>query len=325
MLSTRSLKPGAQAVFHKAGGLHLVRWMHRKGLRILMYHRFSEPAGLDSQCRHIRENYAPVSLDQVDAWLKSGDPLPMNAIAITVDDGYRDFHDVAYPVFAAWQIPVTVYLVTDFLDGRLWLWTDQVKWAFEHTPLRRFSKELAPGNVLDLSLETPQQRRSAARQTSEILKRQPNAVRLSVLSELPGWLKIAMPASPPSGTEPLGWEDARKMAGAGVTFGAHTRTHPVLSRVSGGRELHDEVEGSKLRIEQALERPVHHFCYPNGQPGDITPECVETVRQAGFRTAVTTTTGLIYHGEDRCLLPRIGVEPEYDALYFQRCAAAFRV
>jgi peptidoglycan/xylan/chitin deacetylase (PgdA/CDA1 family) len=325
MLSTRSLKRGALAVFHKAGVLHLVRWMHRKGLRILMYHRFSEPAGLDSQCRNIRENYAPVSLDQVDAWLNSGDPLPMNAIAITVDDGYRDFRDVAYPVLAAWQIPVTVYLVTDFLDGRLWLWTDQVKWAFAHTPLRRFRGELAPGNIRDFSLERPEQRRSAARETCEALKLQPNAVRLSVLSELPGWLKIAMPVSPPPGDEPLAWEDVRKMTGASVTFGAHTQTHPVLSRISGGRELRDEIEGPKLRIEQALERPVHHFCYPNGQPGDITPECVETVRQAGFRTAVTTTTGLIYPDKDRFLLPRIGVEPEYDALYFQRCAAAYWV
>jgi len=325
MVAGVTFKRGARAVFHKAGGLRLVRWMHRKGLRILMYHRFSDSAGLENQCRHIRENYSPVSLAQVDAWLRCGDPLPMNALAVTVDDGYRDFGAVAYSIFAAWRIPVTVYLVSDFLDGKLWLWVDQVKFAFLHSPLRRFRTELSGGRVLEFSLETLEQRRAAARQTCEALKRQPNQVRLSVLASLAESLQIVIPVTPPAGDAPLGWEDVRQMARGIVTFGAHTRTHPVLSRVSGEDELYREIEGSKRRIQEALDGPVDHFCYPNGGPSDITPECVEVVRRAHFRTAVTTQTGLNYAADNSFLLRRIGVEPALDTLYFEQCAAAFHV
>ena len=325
MVAGLTFRRGVRAAFHKAGGLRVARWVHRKGLRILMYHRFSDPADLESQCRHIRDNYCPVSLAQVDSWLTSGDPLPVNSIAITVDDGYRDFRDVGYPVFAAWQIPVTVYVVSDFLDGRLWLWVDQVKYALLHSPLRRFRTELPDGKVLEFPLETADQRRTAVRETCEAFKRQPNETRLSALAALPEWLKIAIPASPPAEDAPLAWEDVQRMADGIATFGAHTRTHPVLSCVPAESDLYREIEGSKLRIEEVLDRPVDHFCYPNGGPGDITPKCVEVVRRARFRTAVTTRTGLNYAAGDRFLLRRIGVEPGLDALYFQQCAAAFRV
>jgi peptidoglycan/xylan/chitin deacetylase (PgdA/CDA1 family) len=325
MVAGLTLRRGVRAVFHKAGGLRVARWVHRKGLRILMYHRFADRADLEDQCRHIREYYYPVSLAQVDSWLTSGDPLPVNAMAITVDDGYRDFREVAYAVFAAWQIPVTVYLVSDFLDGKLWLWVDQVKYAFLHSPLRRFRTELPDGVVLEFPLETADQRRTAVRETCEAFKRQRNEIRLSALAALPECLKIAIPASPSAEDAPLAWEDVRQMADGIATFGAHTRTHPVLSRVSAEGELCHEIEGSKLRIEEVLDRPVDHFCYPNGGPGDITPKCVEVVRLARFRTAVTTRTGLNYAAGDRFLLRRIGVEPGLDRLYFQQCAAAFRV
>jgi peptidoglycan/xylan/chitin deacetylase (PgdA/CDA1 family) len=326
MAAGLTIKRGMRAAFHKAGGLHLARWVNRKGLRILMYHRFSDPAGLESQCRHIRQHYVPVSLAQVDAWLTSGNPLPVNAIAVTVDDGYRDFREVAYPVFAAWQIPVTVYLVSDFLDGKLWLWVDRVKYAFLRSPARQFRTGLPDGLVLQFPLETADQRRAAAQEACEALKRQPNDTRLAVLESLPDLLKISIPDAPPPEYAPLAWEDVRQMSVGGVAaFGAHTRTHPVLSRISEDEECYREIDGSKRRIEEMLDQPVDHFCYPNGGPSDITPGCIEAVRRSRFRTAVTTRTGMNYASGDRFLLRRIGVEPGLDTLYFQQCAAAFRV
>lgn len=319
------LKAAARAIFHQAGGLHVVRWMNRKGLRILMYHRFSNPVDLESQCRHIRQYYAPVSLDQVDRWLGGGDPLPSNAIAVTVDDGYRDFGKVAYPVFCAWGIPVTVYLVSDFLDGALWLWVDQVRFGFLQSPLQQFRAELPGGTTLEFRLDSRARRLAAARETCEALKRLSNADRLAALDCLPRWLEVELPEAPPEEDAPLGWDDVRQMAGSIATFGAHTRTHPVLSRLPAKEELRGEIEGSQRRMEEMLDRPVAHFCYPNGGPGDITPECIEAVQRAGFHTAVTTITGLNDRRADRYTLRRIGVEPGLDPLYFRQCAAAFRV
>jgi len=307
------LKHAATAAFHKSGGLHVARWINRKGLRILMYHRFSDRDALEWQCAHIRAHYAPVSMAQVADWLSQGTPLPDSALAVTVDDGYRDFFQVAYPLFREYGIPATVYLVSDFLDRELWLWVDQVKYAFLH------------GRAPRPELATTQARKQAAYEMTESAKRMSNADRLRLLAGLPAQLEVALPHEAPPEYEPLRWEEVREMAAAGFEFGAHTRTHPVLSRLAGVQDLSDEIAGSKRQIERQADRPVDHFCYPNGSNEDFGPDAVEAVRVAGFRTAVTTESGLNYPGVSPFQLLRVGVEPGLDRDYFARRAAGFRV
>jgi peptidoglycan/xylan/chitin deacetylase (PgdA/CDA1 family) len=319
------LTPTARLLFHRAGGLHLARWLNRNSFRILMYHRFPDARGLEAQCRHLRDYYRPLSLTTAADHLKARQPLPRNSVIVTVDDGHRDFFEIAYPIFSSYGIPVTVYVVTDFLDRQLWLWADQVRYAFAHTGLRQVRVDPGDGEWRQFDLQTDEQKKSAAREIGDALKLVPNEKRLMALERLPDWLQVQIPEQAPGGCEPLAWEEVRLMAGNGVEFGAHTRTHPVLSRLSSPAELAAEIGGSKQRIEEALGRPVRHFCYPNGSERDISTAAVEAVRQAGFDTAVTTTLGVNAVEDDRFLLRRIGVDPRYAPDYFARCAAAFHV
>jgi peptidoglycan/xylan/chitin deacetylase (PgdA/CDA1 family) len=78
--------------------------------------------------------------------------------------------------------------------------------------------------------------------------------------------------------------------------------------LAGEQELAAEIGGSKRQIEQQVGRAVEHFCYPNGARGR-SREAVEAVRAAGFRTAVTTESGLNHDAVDPFRLLRIGVEP----------------
>jgi peptidoglycan/xylan/chitin deacetylase (PgdA/CDA1 family) len=299
--------------------------MNRKGLRILMYHRFPDASGLDLQCRHLRQCYRLMSLSEAAASFEENKPLAPNSVSVTVDDGYRDFYEVAYPVFSAHQIPVTAYLVTDFLDGKVWLWLDQVRYAFLNTPRRQFQMELPGGMALKFSLGSEEERRIANQKTLEALKLVCNDDRLRAVSLLAELLEVQIPNRPPRGAEPLAWDEVRGMAQSGVEFGAHTRRHPVLSRVTSRSELTDEIAGSKRRLEEVLGTRVRHFCYPNGLRRDISEETVEAVRQAGYHTAVTTEAGLNRKGDDPFWLRRIGVEPGYAPEYFQQCAAGFHL
>jgi hypothetical protein len=124
--------PGLESV-DSLGGLAVARHLHRQSLRILMYHGFDDAPSLERHCAHIRAHYQPVSLSQAVEWLRAGRPFSPNTLAVTVDDGYRNFQDVAYPVFKAYDIPSTIYVVSDFADQKLWLWIDQIHYAFEHS------------------------------------------------------------------------------------------------------------------------------------------------------------------------------------------------
>ncbi|HEV8164489.1 MAG TPA: polysaccharide deacetylase family protein, partial [Actinomycetota bacterium] len=55
----------------------------------------------------------------------------------------------------------------------------------------------------------------------------------------------------------------REMAAAGVTVGAHSRTHADL-RACGDAELEREVQGSRDDLEELLGTPVTSFAYPAG-------------------------------------------------------------
>jgi peptidoglycan/xylan/chitin deacetylase (PgdA/CDA1 family) len=321
----RVLKSTAQQLFHRAGGLHLVRRKNRRAARILMYHRFSDPAPLETQCIYLRQHYELLSMLELSEHLQSGRAFPPNTVVITVDDGYRDFIKVAFPVFSTYDIPVTVFLVTDFLDRKVWLWPDVVEYAFEHTSHTKAEIEIPNGRSLSLPLDSAVFRLQAARLSIEEAKTLTNRDRLFLVDDLKERLQVELPQETPEHYQPLHWDEVRSLARSRVEFGAHTRTHSILSKMPDDRELWDEIVGSKKRIEEELRLPVFHFCYPNGRAADISDAAVAVVRDAKFRTAVTTECGLNFECSNRLLLRRIGVEPDLPELYFRQCVAGFRV
>ncbi len=57
----------------------------------------------------------PVTAGQVIAARGGGAPLPANAVAVTFDDGFRDFADNALPPLTARSLPVTLFVTTGAL------------------------------------------------------------------------------------------------------------------------------------------------------------------------------------------------------------------
>ena len=324
MSASTTLKSAAKYAFQHMGALSFARWVNRAGLRILMYHRFSDRAALARQCAHMREHYQPVSMADVSEWLHAGRSLPPRALAITVDDGYRDFLESGYPVFAEHHIPVTVFLVTDFMDGKSWLWFDRILHAFAQTRISEPAIQMPDGQVVRFNLGSAASRRAAGQQLADMAVAWSAAERLKLVGDLPYMLETQVPDQPPLDCRPLSWDEVRALAASGVEFGAHTKTHPILSSLSSPDQLQDEIAGSKARIEAELDRPVLHFCYPNGKIKDIGSAAVETVRLSGMRTAVTAEPGLNHAHQDAFLLNRIGADPGHEDLYFQRGLAGWR-
>ncbi|HLG69307.1 MAG TPA: polysaccharide deacetylase family protein [Chloroflexota bacterium] len=82
-------------------------------------------------------------------------------------------------------------------------------------------------------------------------------------------------------------QQLREMAAAGVSVGAHTRTHPMLPRLSDV-ELERELAGSRADLS-AFGAPPAAFAYPFGE----TSESVRAaVRRAGFSAAFGVETGI---------------------------------
>jgi peptidoglycan/xylan/chitin deacetylase (PgdA/CDA1 family) len=228
---------------------------------------------------------------------------------VTVDDGYRDFHETGYPIFAEYGIPVTVYLVTDFVDGKLWLWFDRVVHAFRQATISAACVPLPDGKMFECKLESDASRRAAGQRLADLAVSWSDEDRRKLAGDLSYLLQTEDRRHAPPEYQPMSWAAVRTLAASGVEFGAHTKTHPILSALADPQQLREEITGSKARIEAELNRPVLHFCYPNGMMRDIGPAAAAAVREAGLRTAVTAEPGLNHHHSDAFLLRRIPVDP----------------
>jgi peptidoglycan/xylan/chitin deacetylase (PgdA/CDA1 family) len=99
--------------------------------------------------------------------------------------------------------------------------------------------------------------------------------------------------------------DLRRLADGGlISIGAHTVTHPLLTRLSR-REQFDEMQSSRERLERLLDRTVDSFSYPYG---DHSRETVANARTVGFACACTSVRTAVTDASDPLQLPRFHVD-----------------
>ena len=114
-------------------------------------------------------------------------------------------------------------------------------------------------------------------------------------------------------TSPLADAHAlRRWTEAGMELGAHTLTHPYLTRLSDGA-LNEEVAGGRRRLQDLFDLPIDQFCYPYG---DHDARVVEAVGAAGFVGATTTVRGRARPLCDPLRIPRVHVLNQHGPIQF---------
>lgn len=210
-------------------------------------------------------------------------------LAFTVDDGYADFATVAAPIFAEFECPVTVFLVSGVLDSGGWYWWDRISAAFEGT-LRRQLTIVVGSRSVQLDWANGDERTRAEIALMEALKRVPDAERHRVLDALPAALEVALPSRATDKYAPMTWEDVGHCAALGAIFGAHTVTHPILSQVED-EAARWEIGTSWNRLRHATTATTDVFCYPNGTSADFGDRETSILSALGFSSALTTAPG----------------------------------
>jgi peptidoglycan/xylan/chitin deacetylase (PgdA/CDA1 family) len=292
------------------GVFSLTRALTAGRARILMYHNFSGPDGTDPdalnvegirrQFTYLRRHFQVVPLLQLTEQLASGHKLGRNLVALTIDDGRRSCFEFLFPLLKEFELPATFFVVSSFIQGEDWIWTDKVIWLSEQP---NPPEELVPGK-LDGVFQSLNRMRPEERNT-----------RIEAMAKSAG---AAIPRTAPAKYAPCSWSELRKMADSGLMeIGSHTVTHPILSSVTD-EESWDELTRSRAQIEEGVGRRVSCFCFPNGMPGDYRPSQVQQVEQAGYACAVIAEFGMVNSGADRYLLPRIGVARKSKTLEFSK-------
>lgn len=293
-----------------------------KGL-VLTYHRFSSDGSDGStaarafsrQLDYMTSRYRIVPLALLVNYISRGERLPAGIASITIDDGYRDAYEIAFPILKHYRVPATLFVVTDFVDQKKWLWTDKLRFLESQASPESLNqaastcglKQVLPGSSTA----------GAAEQINSALKQVSDELKEDLILQIASRLGIVMPDLPPDRYRPMTWAQACEMDAAGVRIESHTATHPILTRVSE-KQLHRELVDSRTKLKTFLGGDRELFCYPNG---DFDHRTVQAVRDAGYKCAVTVKPGLNGIGSDRFRLRR--VHSDNNLARFIQCTSGF--
>jgi len=235
----------------------------------------------EKQLSSICKGYEVISLEILHGYLADGRSLPGKAAVITFDDGYLNNYEYAFPVLNKLKVPATIFLATGYISTESLFWWDEVRYMLTETD----SLEVDLGIYGSYSLRTPDDRSKAEAGIMSSLKMMPDHMRNDVVAKLRKGLKIEITGIPVFGRL-LNWDQVREMYSCGISFGAHTVNHPILTSLSY-REAEREIVQSKRDIEDQLGHPVNSFAYPGGRYTNFDLNLANMVRDNGFSCALT--------------------------------------
>ncbi|MHC4415221.1 MAG: polysaccharide deacetylase family protein [Planctomycetota bacterium] len=276
----------AQRVVHCRAGDRLLRVLEEAEsrrpnlLRVLTYHRVTEPSAFEQQVEHLVSHYNVAPLSAVLDAVTRRRPLPARSVMITFDDGYREVGELAWPILRRLGAPAVLFVPTAYPDRpRQTFWWDRLEQALDDTP-RRDELETPIGR-LPLA-RAPDRARACSR-----LKRYLTTLHHDDARRRAEMICRVLDAPPGPVPDVLGWGDLRRLAREGLAIGAHSRTHPLLNRLPAAA-ARAEVLGGQEDLRRELGEALPVFCYPHGRWG---PAVLDALREAGIAAAFTTRRG----------------------------------
>ena len=264
-------------------------------LRVVTYHRVEwkdeypnlyprlnscNPNVFARQLDFYRANFDVVSLDDVLSHVRGHSRLPRRALLITFDDAYQCFQTNVWPLAKQRQLPITLFVPTAFPDNPDQVfWWDRLYHALAATKHHRVSVQ---GHDYRLSSDSAKQK--AFRKLRTDVKRLPHERAMALVDEICDQAEVTECPS-----YVLGWSSLRDLSAEGVQLAPHTRTHPLLNRLSIERAV-EEAVGAMHDLEERVGcGRVPCLTYP---AGGCTAEVARAVREAGFEIGFCAERGV---------------------------------
>src|SRR5437867_4275633 len=216
-------------------------WLSRRrvspGFLILVFHRVKRArldygmtvseAVFETQLQYLKKKCQVISFDTASEMLNGKRALRESAIALSFDDGYRDNYTGAWPVLARYGVPATIFLTVGPLEGQGPLWTEVIRealWA-------------SSSQVLDIRamewglwlLRTDTEKLVCLQAVKRRLKALPDPERQTKLLRIIEGLGLT--GETDIQEQMLTWDMLREMSKGGITVGAHTMSHRILTHI----------------------------------------------------------------------------------------------
>ncbi len=329
--------------FAKAG---VFRRTSASGLAVVTYHGILPPGyvpvddGFDGnlvtpemfrrQIRLLKNNYSVISPEQFLLWREQKVTLPPRSVLLTCDDGLLNNLTEMLPVLENEGVRC-LFFVTGASAGNapVTLWYEELFLLMLHAAAGPFE---ISANGLEISgvLAGREQRRELwwksvkrlSQVNAEDRKEFLEAVRVHLSPDDHGIHFPAVDVPLQRRFRLLNPSELKQLQSAGMTIGAHTMSHPVLSclpvNLAGA-----EIAESRAHLEAVLEKRIWAFAYPFGDQQSVTPGIFDMAKEAGFAAAFLNYGGGLGADLPAFSIPRIHVTASMSLSEFEAHVAGF--
>ena len=300
-----------------SGGAYILQ-KYKATPRVLFYHGVDpsiprdiapenfRPAEFERQMIYLKSHYEIISLESLTQRIIKKS-LSGKEVVITLDDGYANNLQYASAILGKLSIPYTIFVAVEHVITGEYFPTSLVRiltYELYFTGQKEFEiatigKSFCLNNKKDLS---------------ETLSRLSHHVKTAniygtkkIVEELKGQFppnELQRILKKYEGVRPLTEEELIKLSKKeNATIGSHCKYHLCLHREQPLNVVKEQLEESKLLLEQLIDRSCNYLSYPNG---DYTPQ-VEEIAKQYYHLAVTTEASKpISSNTNLLLVPRIG-------------------
>lgn len=251
----------------------------------------------------LMRGWLPVHLDELPRHLENPDDNG-RYMAFTLDDGYRDNRQFAYPVFKRLNIPFTIFVTAGFVARTRSIWWETLE------------QTLATTSSITIELDGLEHRFKTASKLEKY-------VAFDYITDcFPGddedrFVAAIDQAAHRAGVDPLAIVDREVLSESElgslcvdplINLGAHTVTHVSLAHVSLER-VTDEISRSADFVSKICGKPTQSFAFPYGDGHAAGHREFDLISELGFKVAVTTRPGLLQpsHTLTPTAMPRVSL------------------
>jgi peptidoglycan/xylan/chitin deacetylase (PgdA/CDA1 family) len=202
-----------------------------------------------------KKGFSFISVGDLQDIIANKKSLPPYSVLLTVDDGWKENKENIAEVAEQLQIPVTIFISTEPVEKEKRFW-----WT-----------------VVDDGRKNKITNKSVGE-----LKHIPDEEKVKIIAQIEKEL--------PKKRDALTVDEVKEIAnGNFITIGSHTVSHPILTQCKNEQSLF-EINNSKQKLEDWLQKPVTSFAYPNGMYSEREKE---NLKDAGYTIAFNTIPGYV--------------------------------
>ena len=281
-----------------------------------------------SQLRLLKSKYNVISPHLFREWLRGRKSLPERAVLLTCDDGLLNNLTVMTALLQKEDLQCLFFLTGSSVADK-----PAMLWYIELYLMMREARKSAPVDWRGIrvpKLPADQEtRRAQWLQLTDGLSELDAVRRAEFLGEAVQWWGLDREWQKAYLHHPLlrqrfqllDGAQQRQLVEAGMTVGAHTLSHPVLSRQSD-QFARREIAESKQDLENATGRSVWAMAYPYGNPAAVGDREFRFAKEAGYSCAFMNVPGDLASAGKFCL-PRVHVTADMSWGQFEANVSGF--